>query len=66
MTYFVIIDSTANLVESFDNEADARDALKVIVRSDPESAYEYAMLKIDDSGMPFGDALMGSELNTPV
>jgi hypothetical protein len=62
MDYYVILDSTANLVESFDNEAEARTALEAIVRSDPDAADQYALLQYDDEGQPVGDALLGSEL----
>jgi hypothetical protein len=66
MAYYVILDSTANLVESFDREAEARDALEAIVQRDPESADEYAILKYDDNGNPVGQATTGSQLNAPV
>jgi hypothetical protein len=62
MASYVILDSTANLVESFDQEAEARAALEAIVRQDPESADEYAMLTYDDEGQPTGEALVGSDL----
>jgi hypothetical protein len=41
---FVILDSTANLVDAFDQEEEARAALETIVHQDPESADEYALL----------------------
>ena len=66
MAYYVILDSTANLVESFDQESEARDALEAIVRQDPEAADAYAVLKYDDNGNPVGQALTGAQLNTRV
>lgn len=66
MAYFVILDCTANLVESFDQESEARDALETIVQQDPDSAEEYAILKYDDNGNPVGQAVTGAQLNTPV
>lgn len=59
---YVILDSTANLVDSFDQEAEARRALETIVRQDPDSADEYALIEYDDDGKPVDDALVGSEL----
>ena len=63
--YFVILDSTANLVDSFTEEAEGRHALEEIVRQDPESASEYALLTYDDAGRPTGASIVGSELNIP-
>jgi hypothetical protein len=62
MSSYVILDSTASLVDSFDQESEARLALESIVRQDPESADEYALLTYDDSGHPLGNALVGSDL----
>jgi hypothetical protein len=59
---FVILDSTANLVDAFDQEDEARAALETIVQQDPESADEYALLTYDDAGHPVGEALTGSQL----
>jgi hypothetical protein len=66
MAYFVILDSTANLVESFDREDEARAALEAIVQQDPGSADDYAILKYDDNGNPVGRPTTGSQLNAPV
>lgn len=60
--YFVILDSTANLVDSFDSEDEARGALRDLVEQDPESADDYAMLAYDDHGAPIGEACTGSQL----
>ena len=38
MSYFVILDCNANLVESFDHEDEARAALEQIARQDPDNA----------------------------
>jgi hypothetical protein len=59
---YVILDSTANLVDSFDDADEARAALAEIVRLDPHSADEYALLTYDETGRPVGDAVVGSEL----
>jgi hypothetical protein len=62
MPAFVILSSDANLVEAFDDEAQARSALEEIARQDPEHADEYALLIYDDDGHPVGDGLPGSHL----
>jgi hypothetical protein len=62
MSSYVILDGTANLVDSFDQEQEARLALESIVRQDPESAGEYALLTYDEDGHPVGNALVGSDL----
>jgi hypothetical protein len=62
MNSYVILDGTANLVDSFDQEQEARLALESIVRQDPESAGEYALLTYDDNGYPIGNALVGSDI----
>ena len=63
MPSYVILDSTANLVDSFDNENEARAALEKIVHQDPEAADEYALLTYDDDGgHPIGDAVLGADL----
>jgi hypothetical protein len=66
MTHFVILDSTANLVESFDRATDARERLEAIVRQDPSHAGEYAIVKYDGDGNPVGHAITGSQLNASV
>jgi hypothetical protein len=58
MTY-VVLDSTANLAESFDDETEARAALQAIVHLDPASAGEYALLSYDENGRPVGEAVLG-------
>jgi hypothetical protein len=61
MAYFVILTSDGNLVESFDDEAEARAALEGLARSAPEAADEYAMLTYGDDGLPVGEALPASD-----
>lgn len=60
--YYVILDSTANLVDSFDREDEARAALEKIAREDPDSADEYALLTYDDHGHPVGAAIVAADL----
>ncbi len=59
---YVILDSTANLLDSFDSGAEARKALEEIVRLDPDSAGERALLTYGENGKPVGDAVLGSGL----
>lgn len=62
MAFYVILDSTANLVDSFDDEGEARDALEAIVRQDPDAADEYALFTHDDEGNPVGEIRTGADL----
>ena len=66
MSHYVILDSTANLVESFDQEQEARLALEDIARQDPSSADEYVLLTYDDDGEPVGEALTASDVSVHV
>jgi hypothetical protein len=62
MTEYAIFDSTASLVDSFDQEDEARHALEQIILQDPDAADEYALMTFDDDGQPVGEALVGSDL----
>ena len=59
---FVILASTGNLIDSFDEETEARAALEAIVEGDPSAAGEIALIEYDDDGMPVGEALVGPDL----
>ena len=61
MTSFVILDSTANLVDSFDDEMQARAALQAIAQQDPDTADEYALLAYDDDGRAVGEAVLAAQ-----
>jgi hypothetical protein len=63
--YFVILDSTGNLVESFDDETSARNALERMVHEDPEAADHLALLTYDAQGEPVGDAITVSAPSPP-
>lgn len=65
MPQIVILDSTANLVASFDSEEEVRRALEAIVQQDPGSADEYAMIPYGPDGLPCGDAVVGSDIGVP-
>ena len=59
--YWTIFDSTGNLVESFDQEDEARAALDRIAHEEPEAAEHVALLSFDDEGKPVGDAVTVSD-----
>lgn len=63
MSTYAIFDNTANLVDSYDDEAEARAALEEIARQDPDAADEYGLFECDDDGVPRGKALLASELH---
>jgi hypothetical protein len=63
--HYVIMDSTANLVDSFDQQDEARAALERIVRQDPEAADEYAIITYGDDGRPVGNAIGAAGLGVP-
>lgn len=62
MSYYVILDNTANLVDSFDTEAEARGALEAIALQDPDTADEYAMLVYDANGHVVGNAVTAADV----
>jgi hypothetical protein len=47
---YSLFSSSGNLIDSFDNEDDARAALQRIVGSEPEVADDVALLISDDAG----------------
>jgi hypothetical protein len=55
--YYVILDSTGNLVESFDEQSAARAALERMVHDEPDGVDHLALLTYDDLGEPVGEAI---------
>ena len=53
--HYAIFDSTGNLIESFEDEQSAREALDRIIDAEPEAAEHIALFVYDDDGMPVGD-----------
>jgi len=47
---YVIFDSTANMVASFDREKEAREALVEIIDLEPDTADDYVIAEIDEKG----------------
>jgi hypothetical protein len=59
---FMIFDSTANLVDSFDDRDEAIAALEAIANQDPESADEFAMIAFGDDGLAVGEAITAAHV----
>jgi hypothetical protein len=53
--YYVLLDSTANLIESFDSRDEALAKLEEIVAADPDAAEDVAMVTYNDDGHPAAD-----------
>lgn len=51
---YLIFDSTANLVDSFDQEQEARETLIEIIDQAPETAEDYVIAAIDEDGNMVG------------
>lgn len=58
--YYVLMDSTGNLIESFRDEDAARAALEEIVENEPEAAEDVVLLAYEDDGTPGGDPVFGT------
>ncbi len=56
--YYVLIDSTGNVIESLDDLNAARAAQQALVHQEPEAAEHVALLRYDEDGMPVGSAEM--------
>jgi hypothetical protein len=55
MMHYVLLSSTGNLVDSYEDETQARMALQRIVDADPDTAEDVALMTYGDDGMPVGD-----------
>jgi hypothetical protein len=55
--HYAIVDSTGNLVESFEDEQSAREALDRIIDAEPEAGEHVALFVYGDDGMPVGDPI---------
>lgn len=60
--YYALIDSTGNLIDTYDSEGAAKAALAEFVRDEPEIADHVAVLAYDDQGEPVGEPLSGSSI----
>jgi hypothetical protein len=51
-THFTLLDADGNMIESFDDEATARKALKELLRQEPAARGEVALIAYDRTGHP--------------
>jgi hypothetical protein len=61
-----IFDSTGNLVDSFDVEVDAREALERMARADSSAAEHLALITFDDEGIAVGEAVFAHGDSEPL
>ena len=61
MTYEILDTDTNNILYSYDSFEEAKEALVSVVREDPISGDELAIVPIGDDGYP-ADFIMGKEL----
>jgi hypothetical protein len=54
---YAIFDSTGDLIESFEDERSAHEALDRIVAGEPEAAEHVALFVCGEDGMPVGDPI---------
>lgn len=64
--YYVLLDSTGNLIESYGDEAAARRALEKIVEDEPAAAEDVAMLTYGSDGLPVGHVVQVTGPTTPL
>jgi hypothetical protein len=55
--HYVLLSSTGNLIDSYEEIADARAALQRIIDTEPDAAEDVALMTYGDDGMPVGDPL---------
>jgi hypothetical protein len=53
--HYVLLSSTGNLIDSYEDESKARVALQRIIDTDPGSAEDVALMAYGDDGMPVGN-----------
>jgi hypothetical protein len=53
--YYVLLSSTGNMIDSYDDEPPARAALRRIIDAEPEAAENVAMVTYGDDGQPISD-----------
>jgi hypothetical protein len=64
--YYVLLDSTGNLIESYSDHTVAMAELERIVKEDPAAADDVAMLTYGVDGIPVGDAVQLSDSASPM
>ena len=50
--HYVLLSSTGNLIDSYEDEAEARAALQRIIDAEPDAAEDVALMIYGDDGMP--------------
>lgn len=55
--HYVLLSSTGNMVDSYEEESIARAALQRIVDAEPKVAEDIALMTYGDDGQPVGDAV---------
>lgn len=53
--HYVLLSSTGNMIDSYEEEAVARAALQRIVDVEPDAAEDIALVTYDENGLPSGD-----------
>lgn len=53
--HYVLLSSTGNMIDSYNEERIARAALQRIVDAEPEAAEDVALMTYGDDGRPTGD-----------
>ncbi len=52
--HYVLLSSTGNLIDSYEDESQALMALQRIVDAEPDAAEDVALMTYGDDGMPIG------------
>ncbi len=55
--HYVLLSSTGNLIDSYEDEAEARAALQRIIDAEPDAAEDVALMIYGDDGMPADDPI---------
>jgi hypothetical protein len=55
--HYVLLSSTGNMVDSYEEESIARAALQRIVDAEPKAAEDIALMTYGDDGQPVGDPM---------
>jgi hypothetical protein len=58
--HYVLLSSTGNLIDSYEKESEALDALRRIVEAEPDAAEDVALMTYGDDGMPLGDPIFAN------
>lgn len=53
--HYVLLSSTGNMIDSYEEEPAARAALQRIVDAEPDAAEDVALIAYGDDGEPVGD-----------